>query len=373
MFISTKNAEQIVLELKAIIGHDVNIMSKDGIIIASSDPCRVGSMHRVAKSIIEHQLTQRLVLPDDITEGVREGVNLPIEVNGVCEGVIGITGPVEEVGNLGKVAKKMTEILLTALQTQEQENYLERSRNLFFEEVLFSPYPDWPELNSRGDLLGISFTAPKRLALLEIADRAKSSEFEMKTMKSLNQHIKRFPSAFTAILNQRLFLLFESASLHNMLSTLRSVKEGIQAEYSTSVSVGISQPADSMEELRRCYSEAKISLCVATQNVGICEYNNKSIDFVVKSIDNKVQRDFLNAMIPPMPDKERKELFEFLRIYFYYNGNIEKISQSMTMHTNTVRYRIGRIEKLTGLDMRIPRDLAALYLALQFELSTNER
>jgi DNA-binding PucR family transcriptional regulator len=40
-------------------------------------------------------------------------------------------------------------------------------------------------------------------------------------------------------------------------------------------------------------------------------------------------------------------------------------SASLQIHRNTLAYRLARIEKLTGLDLSDPRDLACVHLALQ--------
>ena len=78
MFISKTHAEQIVKELHVIVGHDINIMDKTGIIIASSNPKRIGTLHNIAKNIIDLSLLEYLVQSYDVTDGVQEGINLPI-------------------------------------------------------------------------------------------------------------------------------------------------------------------------------------------------------------------------------------------------------------------------------------------------------
>ena len=368
MFISKTHAEQIVKELHVIVGHDINIMDKTGIIIASSNPKRIGTLHNIAKNIIDLSLLEYLVQSYDVTDGVQEGINLPIHLDGVCEGVIGITGQINEVISLGKIVKKMTEIMLAALQTQEQENLLERSQNLYIEEVLFSSAPDWAELHARGKLLNLDFVVPRRIALLEYADLSKTSQSELQILRISKQYLRRFPHTFYTIINHRLLILLDAAIFERIFSILKTIKREIETEFKTTASIGISSIAGQIEDMRRCYSEAKIAVNVASQKNEICEYNNKSVDFIVKNIDRKVKQDFLNAIIPSISCTERKEMFEFLQTYFRFNGNIEEISDYMSMHPNTVRYKISRISKLTGLDLRIPKDLTALYIALQFEL-----
>lgn len=53
MRISTEAAYEIVHEMKAILGCDVNIMDETGTIIASTDPSRVGRRHPGACTLLE--------------------------------------------------------------------------------------------------------------------------------------------------------------------------------------------------------------------------------------------------------------------------------------------------------------------------------
>ena len=116
MFITPEDGARIVDELKAAIGRDVNIMDRTGTIVASTDPSRVGKLHAGARQLIQARLPVLEISKSDEMAGVQEGINLPIQVNGVLEGVIGITGPADSVRIFGTIAKKMTEILLNSLR-----------------------------------------------------------------------------------------------------------------------------------------------------------------------------------------------------------------------------------------------------------------
>ena len=91
MFVSKETAQAIVEEMKAATGHDINLMDDQGVILASTDPKRVGEEHGGAKRLLSQGL-QRLVVYDDEEPGTRKGVNLPVYMEGTPVGVIGITG-----------------------------------------------------------------------------------------------------------------------------------------------------------------------------------------------------------------------------------------------------------------------------------------
>lgn len=154
-------------EIKETIGRDVNIMDRTGTILASTDPKRIGQLHTIAKEILEQQLPVLEVAAGEEGPGAQQGVNLPIYVDGNCEGGIGITGPPDAVRDFGAIVKKMTEIMLTTMRQQEQSLLVEQARSLFLEEWLFAQGLDWAAFAERGALLDIDIREPKRIAILE--------------------------------------------------------------------------------------------------------------------------------------------------------------------------------------------------------------
>ncbi|NLC65333.1 MAG: hypothetical protein GX752_00165 [Clostridium sp.] len=106
MNLSRQYAQNIVREINSIIGENINIMDGKGIIIASSDKNRIDTFHGGAKKIIDENLKQLLVHYDGEYEGAFTGTNIPIEFNNNIVGVIGVTGPDEEVLKYGKIIKK---------------------------------------------------------------------------------------------------------------------------------------------------------------------------------------------------------------------------------------------------------------------------
>lgn len=69
MRLSRTNAEKIVKELNTVIDQSVNMMNEEGIIIASTDQERVGQIHEGARKIIEQNLEELVIRPEDVYGG----------------------------------------------------------------------------------------------------------------------------------------------------------------------------------------------------------------------------------------------------------------------------------------------------------------
>jgi len=69
-------------------------------------------------------------------------------------------------------------------------------------------------------------------------------------------------------------------------------------------------------------------------------------------------------------DRERRsDLVTTLRAYFAAGGNASEAADRMFLHRNSMLYRLERVRKLTGLDLKDP----GVALALQLGLLTLEK
>jgi DNA-binding PucR family transcriptional regulator len=64
-------------------------------------------------------------------------------------------------------------------------------------------------------------------------------------------------------------------------------------------------------------------------------------------------------------DRERRsDLVRTLRVYFAAGANASEAADRMFLHRNSMLYRLERIQKLTGLDLKDPDASLALRLGL---------
>ena len=75
MYISRQNAQSIADEMKAAIRHDINIMDGDGVILASTNPARLGQLHQGALRIIREGLPSLVIRADAPEQGIQQGIN----------------------------------------------------------------------------------------------------------------------------------------------------------------------------------------------------------------------------------------------------------------------------------------------------------
>ena len=101
-------ARSIIKEINQVLPQKINLMNKQGIIIASSDPARINTYHGGAARIIQEGLDELRIAYDNEIPGTKTGTNFMLKVEGEPIGVLGITGEYDVILPLANVIRKMT-------------------------------------------------------------------------------------------------------------------------------------------------------------------------------------------------------------------------------------------------------------------------
>ena len=98
------------------LGYACIFVGKGGRIVAASARERVGTVHAIAARIMSGEMDEYAVTKAeaDKSKGMREGLNLAIDFEGVRVINIGISGPLDKVKPLARLAKFCTTSLLKA-------------------------------------------------------------------------------------------------------------------------------------------------------------------------------------------------------------------------------------------------------------------
>ena len=170
MLISHESAMRIVTEMSSILKHDVNMMDEKGLIIASTDPHRIGTVHGGALALLESGGEELVIAGENEYPGAKPGINLPVVFEGATVGVIGITGRKEEIQQYSRIIKKMTEILLLESWGERQKQIRAAQWSHFMEQWLFSPSEVIDEtFVERGMQLGIDIRQPRLVFIAALA------------------------------------------------------------------------------------------------------------------------------------------------------------------------------------------------------------
>jgi len=138
--------------------------------------------------------------------------------------------------------------------------------------------------------------------------------------------------------------------------TAKEIHDTLSSEVMIKVSVGISTVVGTIQELARAYREARIALEVGKvfdTEKNIISYDNLGIGRLIYQLPTTLCELFLNEVFK----KESINVLDSETIYtiqkfFENNLNVSETSRKLFVHRNTLVYRLDKIKKLTGLDLR---------------------
>lgn len=93
-----------------------------------------------------------------------------------------------------------------------------------------------------------------------------------------------------------------------------------------------------------------------------------SCELLLASVPAPVLRSFRERLLRPLAEYDARhnaELLSTLRSFLACDGSWTACASRLYVHVNTVRYRIGRIEALTGRDLSALPDRVDFFLALR--------
>lgn len=137
MVITEELAQKIVGTVIPVGHRNVNIINREGIIIGTGQPERLKTFHKGALDAVETNSAVE-IYPDELSRypGARQGVNLPILLEGQIVGVVGISGLPDEVRDTARMVKLVTELILEQELSQRETQARSRLREEFLEAAL---------------------------------------------------------------------------------------------------------------------------------------------------------------------------------------------------------------------------------------------
>ncbi|MFE2748263.1 PucR family transcriptional regulator ligand-binding domain-containing protein [Streptomyces scopuliridis] len=138
------------------------------------------------------------------------------------------------------------------------------------------------------------------------------------------------------------------------------------------LTLGVSAPVHSAEGLRGALEEARHARRVAAARPGrVCAAGHHELAshvLLLPFVPDDVRRAFTARLLDPLRDYDRRhraELIPTLEAFLDCDGSWTRCAARLHLHVNTLRYRVGRIEQLTGRDLARLEDKLDFFLALR--------
>ncbi|WP_330337134.1 PucR family transcriptional regulator [Streptomyces sp. NBC_00557] len=155
---------------------------------------------------------------------------------------------------------------------------------------------------------------------------------------------------------------------------LRSVGETLSAGLNDDgrLTLGVSAAVHSAEALRGALEEARHARRVAAARPGrVCAAGHQELAshvLLLPFVPDDVRRAFTARLLDPLREYDRRhraELIPTLEAFLDCDGSWTRCATRLHLHVNTLRYRVSRIEQLTGRDLSRLEDKLDFFLALR--------
>ena len=148
---------------------------------------------------------------------------------------------------------------------------------------------------------------------------------------------------------------------HSFMDTLGlSIEDGTHMAYGTIV--------NELKEVSRSYKEARMALDVGKIFFGdrnVIAYSSLGIGRLIYQLPIPLCKMFIKEIFNgKSPDDFDEETLTTIDKFFENNLNVSETSRQLYIHRNTLVYRLDKLQKSTGLDLRVFEDAITFKIAL---------
>ncbi|MFJ1561479.1 CdaR family transcriptional regulator [Streptomyces mirabilis] len=378
-------AQEIACDTTAVIGRNVLITDKDGIVIGSGNPSRVGSFHEASVAVARDQeaATHNAAQASHL-QGVRPGITLPLILDGEGVGTVGITGPPQQVRGFGLVVKRQIEILLRESVSLRSHILRERAlEDLFAEIVSYNPDLVGPDhVHLRATELGYDLTLQRIVIVVEASadphrprNRGPALDLPALGPGILRTLRECFPDPQDLVASLPVGGRF--AVLHRITprsstpeaeahacATADRLVDALRLHLGLAAHVALAQPASTVAELHIAYQDACDALRLGMRispGEHIHLASKLRIHQALSTISHRARTQLVNTALRRHSDWPL--LRETLIAWGDNAFNQMRAAEALHIHRNTLVYRLNKIEQISGCPLRSARESITLYLA----------
>lgn len=367
--LSIELASKIVREVQQVIQEDIIVVNVEGIIMASTEPERIGNFHEGATIVMKTK--QKLYIDQSNIaklKGVRAGISMPIMFGTRAIGVIGVTGDPLKVEPFAELIRRMTELLIKEASYTEQIEWKTKGLEAYFYEWVNLKNVDM-DFFERGVLMGIHVQKEHVCCLIQLDMSAVQINEAHLIQRDVIELFHQFlcDDDYIVRWGEGRYLLLKSVNgrfdRKHFLYALQELMQLFSYRYKMKLNVGVGKTVGT-SIIRQSYIEAQKALKVAEKKQNVIFYEDLIIDIILEEIPMIAKREYIERTIQALISEE--ELVHTLQCYIRNNQSIKETSKEMHLHINTLHYRLKQIKELTGIDPKETEGIVQFYFAIIF-------
>ncbi len=347
--ISNQIIQNSLDELKAITRVDLGVYDLNGTVIAAT----------MDKGDVDSRLISGFAASPADSQVIGIHHLLKVRDDGELLYVLVSRGASEDAYMIGKVAACQIQNLVIAYKEKFDRNHF--FQNLLLDNLLLV------DIYNRAKKLHIEAAVPRCVFLVET-----QQETDGMVMEILRGMYAAQAGDYVTAVDENSVILIKSFKEGAPGELLQEIAETIVAMLNTeamlSARVSYGTVVQELKDVSKSYKEAKMALEVgkifyAEKNVAA--YGTLGIGRLIYQLPVKLCRMFVEEIFGDnVPEDLDEETLHTLNKFFENNLNVSETSRQLFVHRNTLVYRIEKIQKATGLDLRSFDDALTFKIAL---------
>ena len=336
--ISNQILQSTIDGLKNIIRRELSVAEREGKIVATTEESMVNTVIENADIFIQSPAENQLV------QGYQY---FKVFDNGSPEYIVMIKGEDEEAYRIGKITAFQIQNLLVAYKERfDGDNFI---KNLLLDNLLLV------DIYSRAKKLRIENNVPRVVFLIET-----EIDKEFNVVEIVRSIFPTKQKDFVTAVDEKSIILVkelkEKDSKGEIDQISKHIYDTLSAEAMTSVYVAIGTVVNDLKNVSASYKEAKMALEVGKifeENKKIVNYEQLGIGRLIYQLPAPLCKMFINEVLHGLSmDQFDEETLTTVNKFFENNLNVSETSRQLYIHRNTLVYRLDKLQKMTGLDLR---------------------
>ena len=265
----------------------------------------------------------------------------------------------EDVYMVGKMVAFQIQNLLVAYKERfDKDNFI---KNLLLDNLLLV------DIYGRAKKLHIQ-TDEKRVALIIETDNAKDSNVLEMMRTYFGSNSRDF---ITAVDEHNVIVvkgLTDGDGIKEIGKTADNIAAFLEKENFKNVRIAYGTVVNEIKEVSRSYKEAKMALDVGKIFFGerdVIAYSELGIGRLIYQLPIPLCKMFIKEIFDgKSPDDFDEETLTTINKFFENSLNVSETSRQLFIHRNTLVYRLDKLQKSTGLDLRVFEDAITFKIAL---------
>ena len=332
--------QSVMLQLKDVTDRAFGVIDTDGCVISSTDMALLGERWSDAALRVAGSSESVVTFGQKTFRGIVSSTN-------VLEYAVFCTGDDEQ-------AKAYCNLAYIALNDAKNFYEEKHDRGTFVKNIIMDNILPG-DIYIRAKELHFATDAPRAVFLvrqLGHGDVATVDVLAGMFQDKLQDFVVSINETDIAVIKQ----ITANTSAQELEKLAKSMEETLRSELFIKTVIGIGTVAEHLRELADAYKEAQTAIDVGKvfdTEKSIINYENLGIGRLIYQLPTTLCEIFLGEVFKKNSiDALDQETLFTINKFFENNLNVSETSRKLFVHRNTLVYRLEKIKKLTGLDLR---------------------